>query len=231
MGARNESVLIQEYIDGTEFYVDSVSYKGTHIPVDIFQYKKGHHNGHSFIYEKEYFINSDDPNWENLAVFSQKALDALQFHTGPSHMEVKINSKDEIVFIEVGARLSGGDTHLLTQETRLDGLSQVQLSIDAYLDLPAPERKYSSKKFGIRNYIVSNKKGVLKKYKSIEQIQKLNSFSRMNLVYKEGSTIKPTIDMASDAGWIDLSHSNKNQISNDEKILDQLLFEGIFCLE
>jgi L-amino acid ligase len=227
-GVVNTSVLVQEYIDGVEYAIDCVSFDGRHICIDCFQYQKGVHNNRDFIYEKERFLRSENPIQKRLQSFARRALKALDFRTGASHMEVKINSDDEIVFIEVGARLNGDDTHKLVRDTRADGKSQVEYTIDAVLGSPPPEPDYETAKEGIRVHIISEKSGVLEQISHLDKITSLRSYARMNLHVVEGQTVLSTTDFASNAGWVDLVNEDQEALRADEEILDTILAEGIF---
>jgi hypothetical protein len=231
MGIMNQSVLFQEFVDGTEYAVDTVSFNGMHILIDVFQYQKGPYNGRDFIYEKERYLRSENPISNQLQVFVRKALDALEFRTGASHMEVKINSRDEIVFIEVGPRLNGDDTHKLVQDTRADGRSQVEYTIDSILGLPWPEPKYETAKEGLRVHLISSDEGHLKGLLHLDDIRALQSFRRMNLNVEVGQTIAKTVDLSSDAGWIDLASADFELLKNDERRLDGIIKNGVFMVD
>jgi hypothetical protein len=231
MGQINTSVLAQEYIDGIEYAIDCVSFNGIHTLIDVFQYQKGTYSGRAFVYEKERFLRAEDPTTQRLWAFAQQALDALEFRTGASHMEVKINSKDEIVFIEVGPRLSGDDTHKLVQVTRADGKSQMEYTIDAVLGESSPDPLYQTAQEGVRVHIVSKSGGRLKGLRYDDKIKSLSSYTRMNLHVEIGGQVAITTDMTNGAGWIDLSNADAAMLQEDERQLDAILRDGILILE
>ena len=231
MGAINTSVLAQEYIDGVEYAIDCVSYNGIHTPTDMFQYQKGTHNGRAFIYEKERFLRADDPISERLRVFAQEALDALEFRTGPSHMEVKLTSNNEIVFIEVGPRLSGDDTHKLVQITRADGKSQLEYTIEAVLGNSSPDPMYKTAKEGVRVHVISSGAGYLKNWKHCDRIESLASYTHMSLHVEIGAPVARTTDQTNGAGWIDLTNADSAMLQDDERRLDEILRDGIMVFE
>ena len=49
-GSLNDSVLIQEFLEGKEYVVDSVSVEGVHKTVAIWEYDKRAANGAKFVY-------------------------------------------------------------------------------------------------------------------------------------------------------------------------------------
>ena len=50
LGGVNEGALVQEYLDGTEYVVDSVSRNGVHRICAIWEYDKRSVNGANFVY-------------------------------------------------------------------------------------------------------------------------------------------------------------------------------------
>lgn len=231
MGAINTTVLAQEYVDGIEYVVDCVSFSGEHVPIDLFEYQKGTHNGRAFIYEKERYLPSDHSLANRLIAFASAALDALEFRVGASHMELKINSAGEVVFIEVGPRLNGGDIHLLVREARADGKSQVEYAIDTHLSAPAPDPAYRTAKHAVRVHVVSTVEGTLARWEGLDEIRMLPSFSRMSLHVEPGGTVVRTTDLTNHAGWIDLADPDLDVLRADEGQLDAILRKGVLVLE
>jgi L-amino acid ligase len=230
-GAINTSVLAQECVDGIEYIIDCVSLEGVHSSVAFFEYQKGTHNGRAFIYEKVRFLRSDNPVCQKLRGFAYRVLDELEVRDGPSHMEVKINSRGEVVFIEVGARLSGGESYRLVQEARADGKSQVQYVLDAIQGLPLPSADYETAKGVVRVCIISEVEGRLKSFRSLESIRALRSFSRLELSVEIGQMVSKTTDLNSLAGYIELVEADPSILAEDEKRLDEILSQGVLLLE
>ena len=50
LGLMNEGVLVQEFLDGTEYVIDSVSRDGVHKVTAIWEYDKRSVNGANFVY-------------------------------------------------------------------------------------------------------------------------------------------------------------------------------------
>lgn len=222
MGAMNRSALVQEYVDGDEYVVDFVSYAGKHVPVDCFRYQKGPHNGRAFIYEKEFYLPATDPIARRAFDFASQALDALDFRIGASHTELKIDSRGDIVFIEVGPRLSGGDTHKLVRDLRADGRSQVEFTVDAFLSAPPPPVDFVSHAHAIRVYLIAEREGVLTALRNLDAIERLPSFRRISLHVEVGQNVKLTHDLSGDAGWIDLVNADLEALRRDEMELDRI---------
>ena len=83
---RNGKVLMQEYVEGTEYAVDTVSRSGSHKVVAVWEYVKkavkpeyggGAAEGGDFVYFKTQLIPPSHPYFEDVCEVTTKALDIL----------------------------------------------------------------------------------------------------------------------------------------------------------
>ncbi|WIB65849.1 ATP-grasp domain-containing protein [Curtobacterium sp. MCBD17_040] len=127
-GARNESALVQEYLDGPEFYINSVSAGGHHAPVEIWQYVKSDGPGGSRLFDYEEPVAPDSLVWDQLWTYAEQTLDALGFRYGPAHLEVIVQHGQPLL-IDPGARLGGGVIPSVSEQ--LSGSSHAALTAAA----------------------------------------------------------------------------------------------------
>ena len=130
-GESNKEVLVQEYIDGEQYIVNSVSLNGKHITVDV--WKESYLKKYSLVddshadlitHKSEYFMP--------IVNYIHKCLDALGIKNGCSHSELKL-TKNGPVIIEVGARLAGRcDFDVIANI--FGGQSQIDLLIQSIVD-------------------------------------------------------------------------------------------------
>lgn len=126
--------VIEEYIEGHEISVESVSWKGEHFILAItdkittgppYFVELGHHQPSG--------ISNHACKRVHETVVS--VLDALNIKNGAAHTEIKITSKEELFVIECGARM-GGDfigSHLVQLSTGYDFLRAViEISLDDF---------------------------------------------------------------------------------------------------
>src|SRR5690606_29325729 len=130
LNIENKSLLVQEFIDGDEYVVDTVSSKGRHVVSDIFKYRKRIGKEGRSVYQSCDFLGLDSGEAGVISEYVKKALDALEIKFGPAHAEVMLD-KNGPVLIEVGARLAGC---MLDPEfiSNAYGHNQVELSILSY---------------------------------------------------------------------------------------------------
>ena len=106
LGLVNRAVLVQEYLEGQEYVIDTVSRDGEHKVVAIWAYDRRAANGAQFVCFGQRLLTMSDEHCAEIVAYQLKVLDALGIKHGPTHGEVKWH-QDEPVLIEVGARCHG----------------------------------------------------------------------------------------------------------------------------
>ncbi len=122
----SKKAIIEEYIDGDEVSVETISYDGEHTILAITDKVT---TGPPHFVELAHHQPSNLSNeiQETLKTETIKCLDALDINFGAGHSEFKITPNGEVFIIEVGARM-GGDfigSHLVELSTGYDFLEGV----------------------------------------------------------------------------------------------------------
>ena len=133
--------LIEEYVEGQEYSVEHISFKGKHYFLALTcKYTTG----------APYFIETghlepahvDINTLEKVKKTISHALDSLDIKNGASHSEIKIDDKGNIKIIEIGARM-GGDcigSDLVRYST---GYDYVKMVIDVACGMEPDFKKVS----------------------------------------------------------------------------------------
>ncbi|MFV7774769.1 ATP-grasp domain-containing protein [Shewanella algae] len=102
----SKEVLMEEYIDGREFSVESISFDGMH---EILQITEKFTTGKPGFIERGHTCPARVSNTEKSLIedLVLQVLKAFDVSNGASHTELKINSKGEIFIIEIGSRMGG----------------------------------------------------------------------------------------------------------------------------
>ena len=141
---KNE-VIIEEYIEGREISVESISFDGQH---HILQITDKVTTGAPYFVELEHHQPSNLPDAvkERVKTIVQKALDALHIRNGASHSELKITPGCDIKIIEIGARM-GGDfigSDLVRLSTGYDFIKGVvEVALGNFNEPELTEQKFS----------------------------------------------------------------------------------------
>lgn len=97
----------EEYISGKIFSVNCVSEHQKILICGITEYLVATKEVQAGKLNADIFLLESDPRYIRLKEFATKALAALEYANGASHMELFLTDDDEIVFLEVGARFKG----------------------------------------------------------------------------------------------------------------------------
>ncbi|WP_302984351.1 acetyl-CoA carboxylase biotin carboxylase subunit family protein [uncultured Muribaculum sp.] len=99
-------VIVEEYVEGREISVESISFGGKHYVLQITDKVT---TGAPYFVELEHHQPSSLPDYVKVRVESvtRQALDALHIQNGASHSEFKIDADGNICVIEIGARMGG----------------------------------------------------------------------------------------------------------------------------
>lgn len=143
--SRSKQAIVEEFIDGREFSVETLSHKGTH---HILQITDKVTSGAPHFIEMQHHQPADITSEiaERIKDLVRKALTALKIENSPSHTELKLNSRGELYIIEIGARM-GGD-FITSDLVRLStGYDMVKGTIDlatGHFEIPQCDNKYHS---------------------------------------------------------------------------------------
>lgn len=104
--SRSKQAIVEEFIDGREFSVETLSHNGTHY---ILQITDKVTSGAPHFIEMQHHQPADISQKvaERIKDLVRKALTALKIENSPSHTELKLNSRGELYIIEIGARMGG----------------------------------------------------------------------------------------------------------------------------
>lgn len=224
IGQANVACLVQEYLAGQEYVVDTVSLSGVHKVAAIWAYDKRPANGQNFVYHGMQCMDASDPRYDGLISYFMKVLDSLSIKNGPSHGEVMMTSTGPCL-VEVGARPHGAEGTFISIANACYGFSQVTMTADAYLDPEAfaryPERPKKANDGRLVD-IVSYADGVIKSLPHLNQVKKLASFHKTLMLPKPGDKVVPTVDCFTAVGAVALIHKDEQVVTKDYETIRQL---------
>ena len=140
-----KKAIIEEFVDGREISVESISFAGQHY---VLQITDKITTEAPFFVELEHHQPSSLPDdiKNQVKAIVLEALDALHIQFGASHSELKITSDGDIKVIEIGARM-GGDfigSHLVQLSTGYDFLKGViEIALGIFHEPKIIEKKHS----------------------------------------------------------------------------------------
>jgi hypothetical protein len=230
-GGKLDKVLVQEFLEGDEYAIDTVSSQGEIKILAVWKYRKMPKNNAPFVYQVSELVDAVDEHGNLLEVcdYCLKALEALNVIWGPTHTEIKMTT-DGPMMIEVNARWHAQDFCPITR--RCLGYDALVSTIDAYI-FPTefaqiPLFPVARKKYGMIIHLISVVQGKIISIHHIDVIKSLPSYLSIELSYEINDDIVLTTDIRTDSGYVLLYNENDDILQLDyEKVcaLQYTMFE------
>jgi hypothetical protein len=228
LGCRNHAALVQEFLEGTEYIVDTVSCDGRRKTTAIWQYSRPPtgETGEFVSYDAITLLPYAGERQQALQSYAYKVLDALAIEFGPAHCEL-MWVDGEPVLVEAAARLSGGIVALLSGIC--GGITQIDETVSILLE---PERFQATlnempqlQRRAVILFLVPHKRGRLVRIRSLDEIRHLPSLHSISVGAQPGDMLKRV------AGVVTLIDENIQSIERDIGVIRTLEREGMFEVE
>jgi len=223
-------------LKGKEYLIDHVSRDSVHKTVMVWMYDKRNVNGASNVYFGTVPVDSKSQDAKILIPYVRTALKALGIKNGPSHCKV-IMTPSGPCMIEMNSRSHGNDGIWKPLCNSLCGYSQVEASVDSYLDkqsfMALPDITPSPfKSFGQEVTLVSHSRGTVKSTPGFDEIKQMESYVYLETAVEAGSSIEYTVDLFTNVGTAILMHRDQAVLQADLDRIRQLEKEnGLFEYE
>ncbi len=231
-GAANLEVVAQEYIEGTQYIVNTVSLSGKHFVTDIWQ-ECGSEKKDLLHDDYAELLNRDSETYSVLTHFANQVLATLEIQHGAAHHEIRLSPKGPRL-IEVGARLAGNiDPSAVTEAI---GHNHVSVTVEAIIDPASFERRANTnlknRKYARYIYLCSEIEGEIKKKPVLDAFYQLPSLHSMNFVFEQGD-ILPRSDCANfRPGRAYLISDSFEQLEKDYREfrrLEKIFYNELLC--
>ena len=228
-GEKNIEVVAQEFVDGVQYIVNTVSCDDKHFITDIWRECGSDKEG---LLHDDYaeLVKENMQDYSMLENFSKEVLKSLKITDGPAHHEIRFSSCGPRL-IEVGARLAGGmDPSALTE---VFGYNQVSIAVEALLDPDSFKRRVTNmekQKYARYIYLSSNKEGIIKNQVNLSEFFTIKSLHSMNFVFEQGDKLPITNQIILRPGRAYLISDSSEQIENDYqrfRLLEEKFYEDL----
>ena len=235
LGYVNDELLVQELIDGVQYFVNTLSWNGQHYVSDIWEQVRSRVAGGAYNFEGMHLTESHTSQALALADYTVEVLSALGLEYGAAHNEI-ILTESGPVLIELNARLMGASINE-TSFTACLGYTQVSLCADMYL---TPEKfiadfvgsRYQLKAHVSEISFLFKRDGWLEGMPGRKDIEQLSSFSNFFGLPTAGQAVSQTRDTKGLPGFAYLLHQDHSQLKADfEAILRWQQQEKIFLID
>jgi biotin carboxylase len=223
-GLPNAAVLAQEFLEGAEYFVNTVSRDGSHRTAEVWRYHKRRVRGGYVIFDHHEPIDPDDPDGGRVEQYTRRVLDALEIRNAAGHSEVMLTRRGPIL-VECGARLGGGQVPEINM--RCLGMSQMHLQALA-IAKPVEFERLPEVAYALRerprhvSLINPLEEGVVPGDEALAAIHALPSYAHTVMAHPAGSPIPRTIDVATQPGFVYLISDDREQILADYRTLREI---------
>jgi carbamoyl-phosphate synthase large subunit len=206
----DHSLLIEEFIDGKEYSVESLTYKGKTFIIQITEkiitpYPYTVEIGHI---QPAELTAKERTEVEQLVI---KAIDALGINNSASHTELKITANGPVI-IEIGARL-GGDFIASYLTLASTGISMDEGAINIALGYE-PEISQKTHKYSCIKYLELPVGKVVKRLRNYEELVMSSGVVYALIYLKEGQIVYPLTDSAKRAGFVIVQGESRSEVIN-----------------
>lgn len=232
-GATNEGALIQEFLVGNEYVVDSVTLDGKHKIISMFAYdKRGGDSG--FAYWATRLMHPSEDRVKELRDYALGVLDAVGIQNGCCHMEMIFTPRGPVL-VETNCRAHGGEGAICWVAEMCIGHSQMTVYADSFLDRKIFDKlpvMYETQRYGSTLHLRAPASGVVKSInKEVhDKIKSMQSYRGEMLFKGEGDDIKQTLDAVTCPGLIFLVNQNQMQLMADYDAINELN-DDLFVIE
>ena len=194
---RNDTVIVQEFLEGPEYIVDLYSVDGQHGLVDVCVYSKHDRGARIGIYDVADFLAPDHPDVPLLAEYTKQAADAVGIRNGSTHAEVII-TPDGPRLVELAARYSG--SCMMLSGSLATGDNQIERTVRHVLDgefVPGYDLVNEVRTV----WLCSDHAGEVRHMEILQAALELPTVHKMSIP-PNGRTVPMTNDVTTALGWI-----------------------------
>jgi len=224
---RHDSVLIQEFLEGPEYAIDTVSRRGEHKVAAVWKYdKRPVENGPSLVYYQTKIAQNDE-NVDAMCDYVEKVLDALGICEGMTHTEVIVTPDRGPGLVEVNCRQHNMDFAALTMNclhsSALDMFIIANFFSEQWAEVP--KRPMEQHAHGCMVHLVSSVAGAVTEVNHLEELRSMDSVLNFEIYpdFTPGNIIEPTTDIRTDAGWVQLVHEDEEKLNQDYQRIVELM--------
>ena len=227
LGVINPAMVIQDYLDGPQYIVNTVSLGGRHLLCDI-QAARVDHIRQRPILRHSLLVTHLDEQTHALVAFTRKCLDAVGVREGAAHTEVRM-TRNGPRLIEVNARMMGASMQPALYRAAL-GYSHADLVAERFTDPDALATRFSdcyapaaAMATAFLNVAVG---GTVASFPGMARLQALPGFHSLEKVPEVGASIDAPWLCDGQTGVAHFLHRDREVIAKALQELHQLEDDG-----
>ncbi|WP_419961129.1 ATP-grasp domain-containing protein [Psychrobacillus sp. BM2] len=217
--SKTGEVIIEEFLQGREFSVESISVDGNPKIIAITEKET---TGAPYFVEMGHMVPANITKSEEQQIIStvEATIKALEINNGPSHCELMLTESGPKI-IEIGARLGGDNitSYLVPLST---GYNMVKASINCAINQENNE-KILYNRFSIIKYIDTINSGRIKGINGLENVENSPYFIEMKISKKIGDKHEKVKSSSDRIGYFIVSGEDRESLIKEaNNLLSQI---------
>jgi biotin carboxylase len=194
------SILIEEFVSGTQYIVEALIFKGKVIIAGIIEQEL---NKNFVVTGYSYPAVMDPEAKEKLLDSVNTLINQIELFTGTCHLEMRL-SNGEWKLIEVNPRMSGGAMNQIIYEG--SGINLAKETIKLYLG-EEPKDEFKSNKYVFCQFLTVARKGELLKVTGRNRASKHKGVKKVFVFPRKGAILSPPLSMGNRYAYVIASAS------------------------
>jgi hypothetical protein len=225
-GSRNTHALVQSYLAGTEYVVDTVAADGRRYVCAVWQYEKTTTGAGRPVYDRMVLADPDAAEIPELVRYVDGVLAALGIRHGPAHTEVML-TPDGPSLVEVGARLNGAmlpGFDDLSLDVNMADATALAYARPAEFAARYGGRVYRRHRHAAVHFTRTRLDGVVGSVDEAvaDRIRALPTVSVLDVRLRPGQRIRPTIDLMTSPLRLHMVGADAAALRADRVVVDAL---------
>ena len=221
-GDQITELLVQEYISGEEYIVNTVSHKGIHRVTTVWKYNKIKTSEGAMVYDSCRTVNELDLGEAEMVEYAYQVADALGIQYGEVHGEYMIDDKGPVL-IEVNCRPMGGNMPADFVD-KISGQHETDSILDSYLKPERFEenlkRKYELYAHGTLKFFIVPSDMIARSSPMAEMSNRLKAYHSTSLSPNYGAKFfRKTKDVGTSDGTVFFVHEDAAELDKNLKFL------------
>ncbi|MFD0268795.1 ATP-grasp domain-containing protein [Streptomyces sp. NPDC127106] len=233
-GRRNTEVLVQSFLDGTEYIVDAVrGPAGSRRVCGVWRYEKTL-AGTRPVYDRDVLLDPGAPEVEPLVGYLDTVLDALDIRFGAAHAEIMLTAAGPVL-VEVGARLDGlmdpGHHDSCLDGNQADLLALACVRPDEFTRRHPGDTLYRKHREGMVVHVQTTRQGVVEAVDE-DALAAITALDTVHLAVPRlapGDRMRPTTDLLSSPLRVFLTGDSPEQLLADHRRIRRMA-DAVFRL-
>ncbi|SFN35946.1 ATP-grasp domain-containing protein [Xenorhabdus japonica] len=225
LGKINKEILAQEFIDGTQYFINTLTWEGKTFISDIWEQVRTREKNSAYIFEGMHLCDGNIAEKSGIKKYIYDVLNEFGLYYGAAHNEI-IMTQEGPVLIESNARLMGASISNEAFHEAL-GYTQASLCVFMYLEPKKFKQEYIDKNYQKNANLsevsfVFKKDGIIKSMPTKNTLINLTSFHSFNQLPEMNKKVYKTKDTIGEPGFLYLLHKDKTIVEKDFDYILQL---------